>query len=55
MLVLVLVLVVPVAATPPGNPFVGSWETITDGLYGEEHIHYQIGGGGDIHLRTDLG
>ena len=49
------VMAVPLAAGPPGNPFVGSWETISDGPFGEEHIRTQIGDGGHIHLRTDLG
>ena len=46
-LILILILAVPVAAAPPGNPFVGSWEA-PDSFDGS-HQHMTIGGGPDMH------
>ena len=47
-LILILILAAPVAAAPPGNPFVGSWEA-PDSFDGS-HQHMTIGGGPDMHV-----
>ena len=54
---LLLALVVPATAAPPGNPFVGSWETIYDdgGPVGPSEIHMQIGGQGHIQGTVSVG
>ncbi len=59
-LVLLVALVTPVAAAPPDNPFVGSWEsTYLDEsneigqILGERQIRIQIGGTGHIHGTAD--
>lgn len=44
-----------VGAAPPNNPFVGSWEAFASNPIGDEHIRTQIGGGGQIQIRTNLG
>ena len=44
----------PVAAGPPGNPFVGSWQAPVE--YGEQvgTARLQIGNGGTFHVRTTI-
>lgn len=52
--VLLVALVAPAGATPPNNPFVGSWESDDDFPGGDlSHVRLQIGGNGHFHLRDD--
>lgn len=55
---MLVALVVPAAAAPPGNPFVGAWETIftpDEGPVGERTIWFQVGRTGHITGRQTVG
>jgi hypothetical protein len=42
----------PATATPPNNPFVGSWEFVYDDGITHSETQFQIGGSGHAHGRT---
>lgn len=54
---LLVALAAPATAAPPGNPFVGAWESIytDDTPVGERTIWFQIGATGHISGRQDVG